>query len=134
MASQTSFDRLPHSIRAVFDAYERDGTRLVRERTIYLCMVREIVEGEYLKMKRPRSKALAPGKVRNETAEDVRAGQQKWDGIYESMKDAGYDYCQPISFIIQKSNKKRKLHQGHHRVTIAEELGIEIISVAFTFQ
>jgi len=125
---------LPCSIKEVYDAYEANGEKKVEENAIYLCQVSEIMDGRYLKMKRAREKALAPGRVRNKSEDDVKRGQEKWDAIHESMKTIGYDRTKPIEFIVRKQNKKRKLHQGHHRVTIAELLEIETVSVVFKYE
>jgi len=128
-----NYELLPCPISEVFDAFERDGTQRVHPNLPYLCKVSEITQGAYLKMRRTREKALAPDKVNNKTPEDKVAGQAKWDAIYESMRSNGYDYCKPVVFVVRCLNAKRKLHQGHHRVTIAEELRIPIISVMFKF-
>lgn len=124
---------LSYSIKEIYDAYESGASELVEDGTVHICSVQEIVSGGYLKMLRTRDKALAPGKIRNKTPGDIKAGQEKWDDIYQSMKTQGYDYSQPVEFLIKRSNEKRKLHQGHHRVTIAEHLGIRNISVVFRF-
>ena len=125
--------KLPISIAEIYESYETDGTHLVEAGMIYACLVREIIDHGYLKKRRIRDKALAPGKRHNRTDADRQAGKRKWDEIYHSMKEHGYNSSKPVEFRIKRSNQKRNLHQGHHRITIADELGIQEVAVVFKF-
>jgi glutamyl/glutaminyl-tRNA synthetase len=131
--TQSTMLRLPSPVSDIFDRYEEDGTKLVEPGEIYLCQVSEVVEGKFLKLRRHRDNALAPGRRKNRPGndDDAEAGRRKWDAIKASMIEMGYDYKQPIEFQIRRCNEQRKLHQGHHRVCIAKQLGIPVLSVVF---
>lgn len=123
----------PCGIKDIYDAWETARKEKVEEARVYLVPVSEIVGGGYLKVFRSRDKALAPERVRNRTDEDVRKGQEKYDRIEASILKDGFDPLRPLSFLIRRKNDKRRLHQGHHRVAIAHEIGIDQVPVIFLF-
>ncbi|MDD4556718.1 MAG: hypothetical protein PHE89_05275 [Alphaproteobacteria bacterium] len=52
--------------------------------------------------------------------------------LYNSIKENGYDMKYPIIILLnRKFGVKDQLLQGHHRIGICKELGIEEISVSF---
>lgn len=118
-------------IAAVHAAFRRDRTQLVPHGEIRMVATEEVAR--YRKLKRTRENALAPGKVCNRSDADLDAGRRKWDELMVSMQKHGFDPAQPVEFRFTRE-AKLKLHQGHHRVGVALELGITEIPVRFLFE
>ena len=55
----------------------------------------------------------------------------RWDGLVRSMRENGFDPMNPIQIEIEVNNGKDQIMQGHHRLFAAEEVGIEMVPVAF---
>lgn len=57
---------------------------------------------------------------------------KRYDTLYQSLKQNGYDDKSPIFVMINRNLGARdQLFQGHHRLNICKELGIEKLSVCF---
>ena len=57
---------------------------------------------------------------------------KRYDTLYQSLKQNGYDDKSPIFVMINRNLGARdQLFQGHHRLNICEELGIEKLTVCF---
>ena len=120
------FDYPPGIIRDIALAYAADGSKSVPHGDVIRVPTAEVLA--YRKFPRTRARALAPGRVRNRTQEDVAAGHAKWDELVRSMREEGFRESEPVEFMIGKQWPLR-LHQGHHRVGVADLLGISPIPV-----
>lgn len=118
-------------IARVYEAYETSGIKLVPDGSTHMVPTAEVAT--YRILCRTRDNSLAPGRMRNRGELDFIAGRVKWDQIVESMRNDGFHPDRPVEFILGKY-PKRRLHQGHHRLGVALELGITPIPVLFRFQ
>ncbi len=58
--------------------------------------------------------------------------QQRWDDLYNSLKNKGFDRKDPILLVLNRSlGVKDQIFQGHHRLGICKELGIKEVAVSF---
>lgn len=124
-------ESLPYTIGEIYDAFEGRRKELVEGGTVYLCPTDDLIP--FLKFTRTRENALAPGRVRNRDEKDVAKGQQKWDRLQASISKHGFRVTSPVTFILFKKNRKRCIHQGHHRVGIALEEELRTVPVIFHF-
>ncbi len=59
--------------------------------------------------------------------------QQRYQKLYESLKDNGFNDKYPLDIMICRNmGVKDTLNQGHHRMTIALDLKIDKVSVIFS--
>lgn len=129
-----SMQTCPHTIKDIFDGWNsKPRQELVEEACVYLVPICEILNNKYYKVLRDESKALAPGKVENKTPEDTAAGKDKYRKLRDSIHDNGFDPLRPLSFLVRMRWTKILLHQGHHRLAAAKELGLTQVPVFFIF-
>jgi len=64
---------------------------------------------------------------------DEAEGRKRWDELYSSMRQNGYDKRKPVVFEIQKGAKLR-ISDGNHRAAVASMLGLPLIAVQFEFR
>ena len=121
------------TIDEIYHAWEKSRVQLIEEGRVYLVRTSDIVDKGHLRKKRHRDNALAPGKIKNMSEEDKKAGQAKYDFLRESIAKNSFDNFRPVSFVIRIENKNRFLHQGHHRVSLAYEMDIIYIPIIFIF-
>lgn len=58
--------------------------------------------------------------------------QKRWDDLYNSLKTKGFDPKAPILLVLNRSmGVKDQVFQGHHRLGICKELGINEVYVSF---
>lgn len=56
----------------------------------------------------------------------------KYDELYQSLKENGYDEKYPMIVMInRKFGVKDQILQGHHRIGICKEVGIEEVNICF---
>jgi hypothetical protein len=127
-------EKCDQPIKAIFEAWRsRPRKELVEEGRVYLVATNEILANGYYKLLRTENRALAPGKARNKTAEDTEAGIAKYRTIRESIREDGFDPLRPLTFLVRKNWEKIVLHQGHHRLAAAAELGVVEVPVLFLY-
>jgi hypothetical protein len=121
--------------------YIKKGERLVETDQIYMIPIDELwvhriqtksrknsrpggVRPEYDSRKKKTFKKHFPG--------EYYSGTVKWDLLYDDMDDNGWSKENPAVFKI-RTNRKSRLWDGHHRLSIARKLGIEEIPVRFIY-
>ena len=57
--------------------------------------------------------------------------EERYDTLKESIKKEGFKEEFPIIIMLRRENNEDKLFEGHHRLNIAIELGLETIPVRF---
>ena len=58
--------------------------------------------------------------------------EKRYDTLYKSIKEKGYNDRSPIFIMLNRNLGVRdQLFQGHHRLNICEELGVEELTVRF---
>ncbi|MDR1694633.1 MAG: hypothetical protein LBR70_05555 [Lactobacillaceae bacterium] len=58
--------------------------------------------------------------------------KSRYDKLYNSLKEKGYDYNNPILVLLnRKFGVRDQVLQGHHRMGICREVGIEEVSIRF---
>ena len=57
--------------------------------------------------------------------------EAKYDTLKESIEKEGFKEEFPIVIMLRRENNEDKLFEGHHRLNIAIELGLETIPVRF---
>lgn len=117
-------------IERVHSTFQLNGSMLVTHGAMFWIPTLEVAT--YRKLARTRDNALAPGRVRNRDDQDRLAGQRKWDELLASISKHGFLPAYPVQFVIS-SEPTLRLHQGHHRIGIAIELGIAFVPVSFWF-
>ena len=85
--------------------------------------IRGAVDLEYKSMGRDKRifKRNNPDKVLD--------GPEKWDKLVESMEKLGWVDTNPALIQVSNNRDQPKLRDGHHRLAIARELGIEVCPV-----
>ena len=56
---------------------------------------------------------------------------ERYDTLKESIKKEGFKEEFPIIIMLRRENNEDKLLEGHHRLNIAIELGLETVPVRF---
>ena len=126
--------KCPHTIKTIFEGWlTKPREELVDEGRVYFVPTKELLANRYYKFLRTEEKALAPGKVKNKTREDEETGRSKYRTIRDSIRANGFDPLRPLTFLIRKNWTKIQLHQGHHRLAIAKELGLDEVPVLFLY-
>lgn len=63
---------------------------------------------------------------------DKEKAQKRYLSLKNSIKKNGYDYSHPLFIMLnRKLGAKDQLLQGHHRIGICKDLGIEEVSISF---
>ena len=57
--------------------------------------------------------------------------EEKYDTLYESIKVNGFNEEFPILIMLRRENNADMLFEGHHRLNISIELGLETVPVRF---
>jgi len=109
-------------------AWNVTRTKAYEEKYIYLMEPRLL--SRFIKRRRTRSNSL---KSWFEKDGKILTGEEKWDFLYESIKTHGWDTYQPACLQI-RSGKKVKVANGHHRIGIAFELGLQVIPISFLYK
>ena len=125
--------KCPYTIKEIIDKWENGGKQNVQEGHVYLVPTKDIIDNKHYKLIRTENNALAPGKIKNNTAEDIAAGKENYRKTKESIQRDGFDPLRPMSFLVRKHAGKQTLHQGHHRLGIALELKLDSVPVIFIF-
>ena len=60
-----------------------------------------------------------------------REKEARYDTLYESIEKDGFNEEFPILIMLRRENNGDKLLEGHHRLNIAIELGLETVPVRF---
>ena len=95
---------------------------------IYLRNLRVEVSGGR-RMRRERDNAYdGKDEVKGWTREQK---EERYDTLYESIKREGFKEEFPIIIMLRRENNEDKLFEGHHRLNIAIELGLETVPVRF---
>ena len=55
----------------------------------------------------------------------------RWSALYESIEKDGFNEEFPIVVMLRRENNADQIFQGHHRLNIAIELGLETVPVRF---
>ena len=133
--------RTKNLILSAVTAYLSDKEKIVETDQIYMVPVDELwvhriqtktrknsrpggVRMEYDSRKKKSFKRQFPG--------EYYSGTVKWDLLYEDMKKNGWSCENPAVFKI-RTNRKSRLWDGHHRLSIAKELGLEEVPVRFIY-
>lgn len=59
-------------------------------------------------------------------------GSEKWDKMYEYMKNHGWDKNQPLIIKLSKTGKAN-IAEGNHRLAIAKSLNLQKVPATFIF-
>jgi len=57
--------------------------------------------------------------------------QERYDSLKESIKDNGFNEEFPILIMLRRENNEDQIYEGHHRLNISIELGLETVPVRF---
>ena len=57
--------------------------------------------------------------------------QERYDSLKESIKDNGFNEEFPILIMLRREGGEDQIFEGHHRLNIAIELGLETVPVRF---
>ena len=57
--------------------------------------------------------------------------EERYDTLYESIKKDGFNEEFPILIMLRRENNADQIFEGHHRLNIAIELGLETVPVRF---
>ena len=57
--------------------------------------------------------------------------ERRYDTLKESIEKEGFNEEFPIVIMLRRENNEDKLFEGHHRLNIAIELGLETVPVRF---
>ena len=57
--------------------------------------------------------------------------EERYDTLYESIEKDGFNEEFPILIMLRRENNADMLFEGHHRLNIAIELGLETVPVRF---
>ena len=57
--------------------------------------------------------------------------EERYDTLYESIKMDGFNEEFPILIMLRRENNVDMIFEGHHRLNIAIELGLETVPVRF---
>ena len=57
--------------------------------------------------------------------------EERYDTLYESIEKDGFNEEFPIVVMLRRENNADQIFQGHHRLNIAIELGLETVPVRF---
>ena len=57
--------------------------------------------------------------------------ERRYDTLKESIRQEGFNEEFPIVIMLRRENNEDKLFEGHHRLNIAIELGLDTIPVRF---
>ena len=57
--------------------------------------------------------------------------EERYDTLKESIKKDGFKEEFPIIIMLRRENNEDKLFEGHHRLNISIELGLETVPVRF---
>ena len=69
---------------------------------------------------------------KEETKELSRAQkEERYDELKESIRVNGFDKDYPILIMLRREGGEDKIFEGHHRLNIAIELGLETVPVRF---
>ena len=60
-----------------------------------------------------------------------REKEERYDTLYESIEKDGFNEEFPILIMLRRENNDDKIFEGHHRLNIAIELGLETVPVRF---
>ena len=60
-----------------------------------------------------------------------RQKEERYDQLKESIKSHGFNEEYPILIMLRRENNEDQLLEGHHRLNIAIELGLETVPVRF---
>ena len=57
--------------------------------------------------------------------------EERYDTLYESIKKDGFNEEFPILIMLRRENNADQIFEGHHRLNISIELGLETVPVRF---
>ena len=57
--------------------------------------------------------------------------EERYDSLKESIKDNGFNEEFPILIMLRRENNADMIFEGHHRLNISIELGLETVPVRF---
>ena len=57
--------------------------------------------------------------------------QERYDSLKESIKDNGFNEEFPILIMLRREGGEDQIFEGHHRLNISIELGLETVPVRF---
>ena len=57
--------------------------------------------------------------------------QNRYDNLKESIAVSGFQSNKPIIVMLRRENGKDMIFEGHHRLNIAIELGLDVVPVRF---
>lgn len=119
----TEARRLPDEI---LHAY-REGTRLIEEDEIFFVPTSELARF----CRRRRLRSLPSWYVLPELGRRL-SGAEKWSLLRRSLRDDGWSPSQPACLTV--GTNRIRLANGHHRLAIAGELGIEEVPCCVLFR
>ena len=121
-----------------------DRTKDLQEEKTYWINIKDLSRFKKLKRTRENSKPgyvdldyKSLGSTRRKYIKKnynrILSGECKWDTLYKNMKVDGWLESHPALIMISNRRTKPKIRDGHHRLGISLELGIEICPVKFYY-
>ncbi len=102
----------------------------VRSQDIFRVRLKDIINADLPRGERNESNAYQLNNKRWHIEREE--AQKRYEKLKNSIKKKGYDYNHPMFVMLnRKLGVKDQLLQGHHRIGICKELGIEEVSVSF---
>ena len=106
----------------------KSSSKVYQISPVYLRNLRVEVSGGR-RMRRERDNAYdGKDEVKGWTREQK---ERRYDTLKESIEKEGFKEEFPIVIMLRRENNEDKLFEGHHRLNIAIELGLESVPVRF---
>ena len=106
------------------------GTKKYPEKNIYTVKTENVVP--FAKRLRSRKTFQKSWWLDEKTGQPI-SGKEKYDYLIESLKKHGWHYSQPLVVSIGKKGRATVVN-GHHRLSIALELGLKEIPICFLYK
>lgn len=98
----------------------------------YGTFLSDIQKKKLMKGRRDAKNAYQLTSKRWAMSEEKRS--ERYEKLYNSLKENGFDHKYPIDVLANRIlGVKDQLFQGHHRINICEELGIDEVAVRFWY-
>ena len=112
----------------MIDKTKSSSSKVYHISPIYLRNLRVEVSGGR-RMRRERDNAYdGKEEVQGWTREQK---DRRYDTLKESIEKEGFNEEFPIVIMLRRENNEDKLFEGHHRLNISIELGLETVPVRF---
>jgi hypothetical protein len=80
-------------------------------------------------MRRNNAHSMCPERKRN----TLEANQAEYDSLLRKIEKEGFSEKYPIQIFLNRLNGQDKILQGHHRLSIALDLKLDLVPVKFCY-